>query len=221
MATNRNTQIEFGDFQTPPDLAREVCAVVRRAGFEPRSVLEPSCGQGTFLRAVLGEFPSALRILGFDRNPDYVQIARAAVDSVHHDAQVDVKVADFFSTDWGQVIANVPEPILIIGNPPWVTNTALGSLGSRNLPEKSNIDNLRGIEALTGRSNFDISEWRLRENLRSLASSRGMLAVLSYVRQLWLGRCLALRGHEICPSSLHRFIGSMHRPILAPPLTRA
>lgn len=178
MATNRNSRIEFGDFQTPMTLAQDVCAVVTRTGFQPRSVLEPTCGHGAFLRVALSEFRCASRILGFDRNPEYVQIARAGVKSSPHEAHVEVSQADFFSTDWQQVIESLPEPILIIGNPPWVTNAALGGLGGRNLPAKSNVDNLRGIEALTGRSNFDISEWMLRENLQWLASRNAMLAVL-------------------------------------------
>jgi len=72
----------------------------------------------------------------------------------------------------------LPKPILILGNPPWVTNAALGALDSENLPEKANHDNLRGIDALTGRSNFDISEWMLRRNIEWLAGMPGMLAVL-------------------------------------------
>jgi hypothetical protein len=178
MATNRHSQIEFGDFQTPTRLAQDVCAVVSRTGFEPRSVLEPTCGHGAFLRVALSAFPDVSCVLGFDRNPDYVRIARAGVESSPHEAHVEVNEADFFSTDWLQVIDRLPEPILIIGNPPWVTNAALGGLGGRNLPAKSNMDNLRGIEALTGRSNFDISEWMLRENIQWLASRQGLLAVL-------------------------------------------
>ena len=33
----------------------------------------------------------------------------------------------------------------MVGNPPWVTNAELGSLGSVNLPEKSNFQNLGGF----------------------------------------------------------------------------
>jgi len=178
MALHDKTQIEFGDFQTPLNLAWDVCTVVRRTGFQPRSVLEPTCGRGTFLQAAVSEFPCASRVLGFERDPRYVELARAAVEACPHEAQVEVIAADFFSTNWKQVIDSLPDPILVIGNPPWVTNATLGGLGSRNLPVKSNIDNLRGIEAITGRSNFDISEWMLRESIQWLASRTGVLAVL-------------------------------------------
>jgi hypothetical protein len=53
------------------------------------------------------------------------------------------------------------EQVLIVGNPPWVTNAELSSLNSQNLPEKSNIKALQGMDAITGRSNFDIGEFVL------------------------------------------------------------
>ena len=53
------------------------------------------------------------------------------------------------------------EPIVILGNPPWVTASALGALGSDNLPEKSNFQNRKRLDALTGKSHFDVAEWML------------------------------------------------------------
>jgi len=49
--------------------------------------------------------------------------------------------------------------LLVVGNPPWVTNSQLGSIGSTNVPKKLNLKRLKGIEALTGASNFDIAEY--------------------------------------------------------------
>ncbi len=43
---------------------------------------------------------------------------------------------------------------------------------------KLNVDNLRGIDALTGKSNFDISEWMLRKNIEWLNGKNGLLAIL-------------------------------------------
>ena len=47
-------------------------------------------------------------------------------------------------------------PLLVIGNPPWVTNSELGTLASPNRPPRRNIKGLRGLEARTGASNFDV-----------------------------------------------------------------
>ncbi len=34
---------EFGDFQTPPELAAKVCEIVSRLGVQPLSLIEPTC----------------------------------------------------------------------------------------------------------------------------------------------------------------------------------
>src|SRR5207248_9437626 len=46
----------------------------------------------------------------------------------------------------------------VVGNPPWVTNAALGVLESGNLPRKWNVKGARGLDARTGAANFDIAE---------------------------------------------------------------
>lgn len=178
MARNKNATIEFGDFQTPRTLARDVCSVIERTGFSPASVIEPTCGRGAFLLAALEAFPSASHFLGVDQQANHIREARRATDTVGHGKQIQILQGDFFETDWSGIVGRLPKPILILGNPPWVTNATLGSLGSANLPAKANEDNLRGIEALTGKSNFDISEWMLRKNVQWLADTAGMLAVL-------------------------------------------
>ena len=80
------------------------------------------------------------------------------------------EVANFFTRDWSATLASLPEPIVILGNPPWVTASALGALGSDNLPEKSNFQNRKGLDALTGKSNFDVAEWML---LKLIEAGRG------------------------------------------------
>ncbi len=168
-------KVEFGDFQTPLGLAREVCQLLANTGLSPSSILEPTCGKGAFLDAAHQAFPAATAVRGFDCNPDHVQVARAAAAD-HPDARVEC--ADFFKVNWDRVLSELADPILVVGNPPWVTNAAVGSLGGANLPQKANIDGLRGIDALTGRSNFDISEWMLRETMRWLECRVGTMAVL-------------------------------------------
>ncbi|MBI3246806.1 MAG: SAM-dependent DNA methyltransferase [Deltaproteobacteria bacterium] len=178
MDTSKQNRTEFGDFQTPIELARNVCSAISRTGFRPASVIEPTCGIGAFVRAALEAFPHSLRFLGFDLNSTYIDKARTATAEFSTHTSVEIDERDFFQTDWNRIVKDLPQPVLILGNPPWVTNAALGVLGSNNLPTKANIDNLRGIEALTGSSNFDISEWMLRENLQWLQGRKGMLAVL-------------------------------------------
>jgi hypothetical protein len=163
---------DLGDFQTPPSLAREVLALLARRGPAPASVLEPTCGGGSFLAASADAFPAA-RLLGLDLSEEHVAAARAALGD-----RAEVRRADFFATDWDAVLADLPDPVLIVGNPPWVTTSALGGLGSGNQPPRTNRGALRGIDAITGRGGFDISEWIVLTLLDRLAGRRGTLAML-------------------------------------------
>ena len=174
------SKIERGDFQTPPVLASEVCAVLaaRLGDRTPRSIVEPTCGTGGLLGAALDAFPGFERALGVEINPAYVDAARAAISERPDAARICVEPGSFFDAIWRARIAELPAPILVIGNPPWVTNSDLGALASDNLPEKANADRQSGMAALTGKSNFDISEAMLRELLAALAGRDATLAML-------------------------------------------
>lgn len=209
--TVTRSRVEFGDFQTPSELAREVCAVVSRTGFRPAAIIEPTCGVGAFLQAAIESFPDASQVVGVDRNPSYVMTAQTVVNGLTERTDVTVRKGDFFQFDWHRTVNELPEPLLVIGNPPWVTNSALGTLGSQNLPDKSNIDDLRGIEALTGNSNFDISECMLRQSLQWLQGRVGVLAVLckTTVARKILAYAWA-KGIEIESASIHQIDAKTH-----------
>jgi hypothetical protein len=168
---------EFGDFQTPDLLAAQACAVVARHCRSPGSIVEPTCGVGAFLLAALHQFPSATRAFGMDINADYVEVLRKRLNDVPL-KHPEVVQGNFFETDWPRLLKSMPEPLLIVGNPPWVTNAQLGAIGSTNLPEKSNFQSLAGFDALTGKSNFDISEWMLIRLLEWLGSREATVAML-------------------------------------------
>ncbi len=178
MAHKSKKRAEFGDFQTPLTLAREVCTLLRRRGVHPASILEPTCGRGAFLHAALETFPDVQVAVGVELNHMHLEYARAIVLASGSHAKTDLLQGNFFTTDWQELLHRLPDPLLIIGNPPWVTNAELSALDSANLPRKTNEDKVRGIEALTGRSNFDISEWMLRRNIEWLDGRTGVLAVL-------------------------------------------
>ena len=167
---SRRAKIEFGDFQTPSGLALAVCDVLQR-WVAPRSVVEPTCGKGSFLRAAVAAFPECERFLGFEINPEYAQSARTVTDAT-------IRCVDFFDQDWPSTLGCLPEPVLVVGNPPWVTNSTIGALGGSNLPAKSNFRRLNGLDAVTGKSNFDISEWILAHLLESLSGREAVLAML-------------------------------------------
>ncbi len=168
----RRERVEAGDWQTPHELARAVTALLARRGERYAAVLEPTCGRGAFLLAAKSAFPEA-RLVGFDRSDVYVEEARRALGG-----RASVANADFFALDWERVFAELPEPLLVIGNPPWVTSSTLGGFSGTNLPVKSNFKRELGYDALTGKSNFDISEWMLARLLDAARGRRFTLAML-------------------------------------------
>lgn len=169
---------EFGDFQTPLDLAQEVCSLLLGQSIAPASILEPTCGAGSFIAASLQTFPTVKRVIGIDINQTYVERAKQFIAHSRYGCETDIRQEDFFNVDWDRLLNSLSGPLLIIGNPPWVTNSRLGSLGSSNSPQKSNFQNHRGIDAITGRSNFDISEWMLIQMLSWISARQATLAML-------------------------------------------
>ncbi|MCG3124888.1 MAG: hypothetical protein GIKADHBN_03394 [Phycisphaerales bacterium] len=171
-------QIEFGDFQTPDALAEQVVSVLKARGVKPASVVEPTCGLAAFIIAAVRGFGSARRVIGLEINADYFAKADARLLNEPRRPVVDLRLADFFSFDWPVVIRELPEPVLLLGNPPWVTSSGLGAMGGTNLPEKSNFQGHRGLDAITGKGNFDIAEWILIRLLEAASGRRATLAML-------------------------------------------
>src|SRR5690606_11337131 len=133
-----------------------VCAMLRRRGLRPATVVEPTCGIGTFLLAAAEAFPGA-RLCGHELDPAHAREARARLAAIgRRDV---VRRGDFFATAWADELRRWEPPVLVLGNPPWVTSARLSVLGVDNLPAKSNFKALPGLAAKTGKSNFDISEW--------------------------------------------------------------
>jgi hypothetical protein len=171
-------RIEFGDFQTPQPLARSICRGLGSEGFSPASIIEPTCGRGNLLFAALAQFPETKKAYALDINSEYIASVRAELQGQPYFDKVEVLQGSFFDVEWRTILAGLSEPILIIGNPPWVTNAGLGVLGSSNLPEKTNFQDYRGLDGLTGKSNFDISEWMLMKMMEWIDTRIATVAML-------------------------------------------
>lgn len=203
---------QYGDFQTPYDLAQAVVWFIHnRLAISPRTVLEPSCGEGSFLLAATKEFVAVEKVVGYDINQNYVMSARRQLLDAGMTTSTEVVHADFFSMDWNAELKRLPQPVLILGNPPWVTSAELGMLGSSNLPSKSNFQRHRGIEAITGKSNFDISESMLLQYVNWLSKIDGFIAVLcktsvarKVMRQIWRSSPSMVTG------SIYRIDAKLH-----------
>ena len=102
----RTQQKEYGDFQTPDDLAERAVALLRDYGVAPDVVIEPTCGKGSFLLAAARGFSSAQTLVGFDINEEHLAVARKRMSG---EAGKDVRIqkADFFQTDWDAELASL------------------------------------------------------------------------------------------------------------------
>jgi len=170
-------RIEFGDFQTPLPLAREICAHLIAQGVPADIVIEPTCGLGRFLLAAAECYPKA-ELRGYDINRDYVEATVKSLGDLGACHRAVIRQQDFFAHDWDREVRGIPGAVLILGNLPWVTNQTVASINGSNIPTKENFQGLRGIAARTGKSNFDISEWMLIRLVNALRGKRATIAML-------------------------------------------
>jgi hypothetical protein len=173
---------EFGDFQTPPDLADAVLRAIGAGRGRWTRAIEPTCGGGSFIAALLRLPAPPREIRGIEIQPAHAEAARRVAAAAPAGVSAEIIEADIFRLDLARSLRwSSGGPLLVLGNPPWVTSAELGALGSSNLPPKSNLKGLRGIDALTGESNFDLAESVWLKLIRELAGETATIALLSKV----------------------------------------
>jgi hypothetical protein len=177
MRTADKAKIEYGDFQTPIELADKICQKLVELGVKPDVVIEPTCGIGAFIKASACSFKSLSKIIGIEINPEYICKINQN-NSLFQHLSLEVSQGNFFEINWFSLIEHFSEPILVIGNFPWVTNSQQGIINGLNMPEKNNFQNYSGLDAITGKSNFDISEWMLIQAVEWLQNRNGYLAMI-------------------------------------------
>ncbi|HET9533071.1 MAG TPA: class I SAM-dependent methyltransferase [Blastocatellia bacterium] len=169
---------EFGDYQTPPGLVSRVLSRIGMGGRRWSRVLEPTCGTGGFIRGLLDSPAPPDEIVGIEIQDAHLIQARR-FESAKARTRVRIMQANLFELDLARDLSwRAKGPLLVIGNPPWVTNSTLGAIGSRNLPVKSNLKGLSGINALTGASNFDLAESIWLKLIRELRDERPAIVLL-------------------------------------------
>lgn len=171
---------EFGDFQTPPELASALIRRLGPIGERWGRVLEPTCGRGVFLEELLQSPSPPAEMIGVELQAEHCAAARAAIERREPKAsRVSIVQADFFSLD---LRVDPPwsgrGPLLVLGNPPWVTNAELGRIGGSNLPPKRNVKGLGGLDARTGSANFDLGEAVWLKLIAELADQNPTIALL-------------------------------------------
>lgn len=175
--TLRQAQIEFGDFQTPLELAGRVCQKLNELGVSPVTIIEPTCGVGAFVEASASAFPDAKKIMGVEVNKVYLDELENRKKRFLQSERINLLQGDFFDFKWKSLFEDKGS-LLVIGNFPWVTNSQQGVIGGANLPTKINFHNHNGLDAMTGKGNFDISEWMLIQAANWMKNRHGYLAML-------------------------------------------
>ncbi len=172
---------DLGDFQTPPELVEEVLDALEPISTRWRRVLEPTCGRGHFIAGLLARARAPVDMIGIEIQESHFQVSRnvAFQSSSSLGSSVDIRHGDIFALDLAHDLEwRTSGPLLVIGNPPWVTSAQLGRLGCRAGAPRGNPKLLRGLDALTGSSNFDIAEAIWLKLIVELADQQPTIALL-------------------------------------------
>jgi len=176
---------EYGDFQTNKDLANAVSLHLSKKNILPEIIIEPTCGKGNFIIASLSNFKTVKKVFGIEIYKPYVWETKFGIldfflsNPNSYKLEITITHCSIFDFDFKSISKQFPtEKLLLIGNPPWVTNSKLGSLNSSNLPKKSNFKNQNGLDAMTGKGNFDIAEYITLMLLDAFQTHNGYLALL-------------------------------------------
>ena len=176
---------EYGDFQTNSDLANKVTLHLASKNISPEIVIEPTCGKGNFIIASLRNFKTIKNVFGVEIYKPYVWETKFSIVDFFlsnpnaNKPEISIVHCNVFDFDFKAIAKKyATNDILVIGNPPWVTNSKLGSLNSTNLPKKTNFKNHSGLDAITGKGNFDIAEFITLTMIETFQNRKGNLLLL-------------------------------------------
>ncbi len=182
---NKPDRAEYGDFQTNLELANKATEYLASKNISPEIVIEPTCGKGNFIIASLKTFEEIKNVFGVEIYKPYVWETKFNIINFYlshpNDKKPDISIhhCNVFDFDFKEIANEYGKKnVLIIGNPPWVTNSKLGTLNSTNLPNKSNFKKHSGLDAMTGKGNFDIAEFITIIMIENFQNSSGNLLLL-------------------------------------------
>ena len=97
--TISRARVAYGDFQTPLELAEQVCQKLIELGVDPDVIIEPTCGVGNFIDASSRLFRSTDKILGIEINSQYVKEIRIK-QQLDLSGRIEIIEANFFQFNW-------------------------------------------------------------------------------------------------------------------------
>ena len=179
------SRVEYGDFQTNKQLAETICNYLHNKNINPKILLESTCGKGNFILSAIKTFDSLQQVFGIEIQEKYLWELKFALleyflqNPQANKPEIYLFNANIFEFDFKDIKKQISgKELLVIGNPPWVTNSQLSALNSNNLPAKSNFKQAKGIDAITGKGNFDIGEFISLKMLDLFSKETGHFAFL-------------------------------------------
>lgn len=176
---------EYGDFQTNYDLAVRCVKKIKEKNDIFDFIIEPTCGKGTFIIAALAELNDIKEICGIEIYQPYVWETKFNIISFFlknmfiKKPTINIIHANVFNFNFDALAKKAKTlKTLVIGNPPWVTNSELSSINSQNLPQKNNFKKHKGFDAITGKGNFDIAEYISLLILNNFSKNNGYFGFL-------------------------------------------
>ena len=107
-----------GIFFTPPSCIQRIVTLLRGVSAPIHSILEPSCGSGEFITAMMREYPDA-NITGIEFHPlIYEAVSKKFAGAGTGTRSARIQHGDFLKYDAATTTIATP-PDLIIGNPPY------------------------------------------------------------------------------------------------------
>lgn len=178
-------QSEYGDFQTNSELSDSVVNfLLEEKRFNPDVVIEPTCGKGNFIISTL-KVLKPKKIFAIEIFKPYiietkVKVLNYFLESKKNEDIPDISIyhQSIFDFSFNSLNIQPENKILIIGNPPWVTNSELSQIASTNLPTKTNFKGHSGFDAITGKGNFDIAEFISLMIIKEFSTYNGKFAFL-------------------------------------------
>ena len=178
---------EWGDVQTPNFLVEKIYQILTEANLNPKIIIEPTFGTGNFILSAPEFFKNIKLIYGVEIQKSHIWSSASKIirnmlnQGSQNENKYKIKLIhdDIFKHEFNrEILSEKDSTILIVGNTPWVTISELSSLNSSNLPLKTNIKGFKGIDALTGKSNFDITETIIVKMIRIFSKFQGKIAFL-------------------------------------------
>lgn len=174
---------EWGDIQTPKLTTDKIIKLIKDLKISPDIIIEPTYGTGNFIISSLEQFQNIKKIYGIEIHKEYEwsfksKLLTRFLHSKKLIPEIKLFRESIFDHDFDINIFKNSKHILIIGNPPWVTNTELSHLKSSNIPKKNNFKKFKGIDAITGKSNFDLAESIILHLLATFSNFHGEMIML-------------------------------------------